>query len=250
VRSLAKGYAVSAKIAREAMLDDIRRALNRGGKTGYSNDRPGVSKSSQPDDLIAEIKRCCEQRREELIKQFESELTKIGGRFYRATTAESAFQFVEQIVSDRQAKTMVACNSQLIDGIDLPKRVEEIGVVFAIESDGDFIRTAAVADLGLTGVDYALAETGTLVLLARKGQARAISLLPPVHIAVLKPEQVISGLNDLFPLLRSETEPGGGILSSALTFITGPSRTADIELTLVVGVHGPQQLHVILVDVA
>jgi L-lactate dehydrogenase complex protein LldG len=116
-----------------------------------------------------------------------------------------------------------------------------------IESDNDFIRTAALADLGLTGVDYALAETGTLVLSAGKGQARAISLLPPVHIAVLRPEQVIPGLTDLFPLLRRDTEAAGGTLSSAVTFITGPSRTADIELTLVVGVHGPQQLHVIFI---
>jgi L-lactate dehydrogenase complex protein LldG len=84
------------------------------------------------------------------------------------------------------------------------------------------------------------------VLLARKGQARSISLLPPVHIAVVKPEQLLSGLSDLFPLLRGEAE--GRDLSSAITFITGPSRTADIELTLVVGVHGPQQLHVVLLD--
>lgn len=241
---------MSATVAREAMLDDIRRALNRDGKSASPNTRPGIYASSQPDHLVAEIKRHCQQRRDELIKQFESELTKVGGRFHRATTAESAFQFVEQIVSDRQAKTMVAYDTRLIDGIDLPKRVEESGVGFVIESDSDFIRTAAVADLGLSGVDYALADTGTLVLVARKGQARAISLLPPVHIAVLKPEQVISGLNDLFPLLRSETEAGGGNLSSAVTFITGPSRTADIELTLVIGVHGPQQLHVILLDVA
>ncbi len=64
----------------------------------------------------------------------------------------------------------------------------------------------------------------------------------------MKPEQLLPGLSDLFPLLRVEAEAEGGDLSSAITFITGPSRTADIELTLVVGVHGPQQLHVVLLD--
>jgi L-lactate utilization protein LutC len=241
-----KDIQVSATIAREAILDDIRRALNREGKSDSSPDRPGVYAARRPEDSIIEIKRNSQLRRTELITQFESELTKVGGYFHRATTAESAFQFVTRIASDRQAKTMVACDAQLIDGIDLPKRVEEDGVGFVVETDNDFIQKAAVADLGLSGVDFALAETGTLVLVARKGQARVISLLPPVHIAVLKPEQVISGLNDLFPLLRTETEAGGGNLSSAVTFITGPSRTADIELTLVVGVHGPQELHVIL----
>jgi len=232
------------------MLDDIRRALKREGKSTSSNEQRGTYASSRPENLVTEIKRHCQQKRDELIKQFESELTKVGGRFHRAANAESAFQLVARIVNDRQAKIMIASDARLLDGIDLPERVEEIGVGFVIESDDDFIRTAAVADLGLTGVDFALAETGTIVLVARKGQARAISLLPPVHIAVLKPEQVISDLNDLFPLLRSETEAEGGNLSSAITFITGPSRTADIELTLVVGVHGPQELHVILVDVA
>jgi len=231
------------------MLDDIRRALNGKGKSPSSDGLPNIYASPKADDLCTEIKSHCQEKRDELINQFESELTKAGGRFYRASTAESAFRFVKQIVTDRHAKTMVAFGSRIIDGIDLPKRVDEIGVGFVTESESDFIPTAAVADLGLTGVDYALAETGTLVLVAREGQARVISLLPPVHIAVLKPEQVISDLNDLFPLLRSETDAGGGNLSSAVTFITGPSRTADIELTLVVGVHGPQQLHVILVDI-
>jgi L-lactate dehydrogenase complex protein LldG len=108
------------------------------------------------------------------------------------------------------------------------------------------IQEAAGADIGVSGVDYALADTGTLVLVARNGQPRSVSLLPPVHIAVVRPEQVLSGLSDLFPILRSEA--AGGDLSSAITFITGPSRTADIELTLVVGVHGPQQLHVVLLE--
>jgi L-lactate dehydrogenase complex protein LldG len=97
----------------------------------------------------------------------------------------------------------------------------------------------------VSGVDHAIADTGTLVLLARTGQARSVSLLPPVHVAVVRPGQILSSLDDLFPVLRHD---GNGELASAVTFITGPSRTADIELTLVVGVHGPQELHVVLLD--
>jgi L-lactate dehydrogenase complex protein LldG len=80
-------------------------------------------------------------------------------------------------------------------------------------------------------------------LLAAKTQPRTASLLPPIHVAILRPEQILRGLDDLFALLATGDE-----LSSAVTLITGPSRTADIELTLVVGVHGPQQLHVILAN--
>ena len=70
-----------------------------------------------------------------------------------------------------------------------------------------------------------------------------------VFMIVFGRDQIISGLDELFPLLARDNEPGGRP-DSALTFITGPSRTADIELTLVVGVHGPQELHVILIDEA
>jgi L-lactate dehydrogenase complex protein LldG len=229
------------------VLADIRRALNRGGNSPLEA-RPVLPDPSRSNDSISEIKSRCSQIRQELIGKFESELTRVGGRFYRAATGGAAYQFVRQIILDHKAKTLIACDTRLIDGVDLRRNVEEAGVRFVIESEDEFIKTAAEADLGVSGVDYALADTGTLVLVARKGCARSISLLPPVHIAVLKPEQLISGLNDLFPLLQSETADAAGDLSSAITFITGPSRTADIELTLVVGVHGPQELHVILVD--
>jgi L-lactate dehydrogenase complex protein LldG len=240
---------MTAETAREEILGDIRRALHKEGKSGPLRAEPVASASGELDQVVSEIKKNCEQRRGELIKQFESELRRVGGRFHRATTVESAFQYIEQVASVRQAKTIVAWETQVIDDIDLAGKLEEKGIEVLTETaDREFIPTAAVSDVGVSGVDFALADTGTLVLLARKGQARSISLLPPVHIAVMKPEQVLSGLSDLFPLLRGEAQAEGRDLSSAITFITGPSRTADIELTLVVGVHGPQQLHVVLLD--
>ncbi len=239
---------MTAKTAKEEILGDIRRALHGEGKAGALRGVP-VPASRHLDRLVFEIKKDCEQRRGELIGQFESELARVGGRFHRATTVESAFYYIEQVVAVRQAKTIVAWETQVIDDIDLAGKLKKSGVgVLTETTDRGFIPTAAVSDVGVSGVDYALADTGTLVLLARKGQARSISLLPPVHIAVMKPEQLLSGLSDLFPILRGEAEAEGTDLSSAITFITGPSRTADIELTLVVGVHGPQQLHVILLD--
>lgn len=240
---------MTARSAREEILGDVRRALHREVKSGPVRGEAVASASSQLEDLVSEIRKNCEQRRGELIQQFESELTRIGGRFHRAANVESAFQYIEQVASVREARTIVAWEGQIIDGVDVPRRLEEKGIELLTETTGpEFIRRTAVAEVGVSGVDYALADTGTLVLLARKGQARSISLLPPVHIAVMKPEQVLSGLSDLFPLLRGEAEAEGRDLSSAITFITGPSRTADIELTLVVGVHGPQQLHVVLLE--
>lgn len=237
-----------ATSAREEILGDIRRALETEVSSPPLPAEAVAAQQRQLDQSVFAIKKDCEQRRDDLIKQFATELLAVGGRFYAAPTGEAAFQYVEQLASDRRAKTIIGWDTQLIDGIDLPKRLGEAGISFLTErTDNKFILTAVDADIGVSAIEYALADTGTLVLFARKGQARSVSLLPPIHIAIVKPDQVIPGLSDLFPLLRGETEEGGGFLTSAITFITGPSRTADIELTLVVGVHGPQELHVVLV---
>lgn len=234
--------------AREEILRDVKRALGRDGKPAPPHDRPDASSSSLADQ-VSRINQNCEQQRRALVEQFESELSRIGVRFHRATNAESAFQYIDQVRLARESRTIVAWEAQVIADIQLGEKLSKKGVEFLTETSGPgFIRKTEAADIGVSGVDYGLADTGTLILLTRKGQARSISLLPPVHIAIVRPQQILSGLSDLFPLLRADANANGRDLSSAITFITGPSRTADIELTLVVGVHGPQQLHVLLLE--
>src|SRR5713101_3227694 len=98
---------VTAKTAREEILGDIRRALHREGKAGPLRGEPVPSASRDLDQLVSEIKKDCEQRRGKLIEQFESELTRVGGRFHRANSVESTFHYIEQVASVRQAKTIV-----------------------------------------------------------------------------------------------------------------------------------------------
>jgi L-lactate dehydrogenase complex protein LldG len=228
--------------ARTEILETIGRALKR--VTRPESLRVGSSQNL--DQVGFEIRRKRERRSGSLIEQFESELQKVGARFHRATDGDSVVEHIAQIASIRQARTAIGWDAQLLAGIDLAGRLEEKGITFITEaSDEAFIRRAAFADIGVSGVEHAIADTGTLVLVARKGQARSVSLLPPVHIAVVRPGQIFSSLDDVFPVLDRD---GNGELASAVTFITGPSRTADIELTLVVGVHGPRELHVILLD--
>jgi len=96
-------------------------------------------------------------------------------------------------------------------------------------------------DVGISTVQAAIAETGTLVLVSADERHRLVSLVPPVHIAIVDASRICETLAEALTLLRNGRE-----LSRAVTFITGPSRTADIELTLTVGVHGPQELYVIV----
>lgn len=100
----------------------------------------------------------------------------------------------------------------------------------------------ATADAGVTFAQWGIAETGTVVLDERSMRARRASLLPPLHIVVLPQSCLLATLDDLL----AQFGPGHADLPSALTLITGPSRTADIELQLVVGVHGPRELLVVL----
>jgi L-lactate dehydrogenase complex protein LldG len=96
-------------------------------------------------------------------------------------------------------------------------------------------------DAGISNVQAAIAETGTLVLDSAFERHRLLSLVPPVHIAIVSASQIRETLGEALTLLQS-----AGEISPAVTFITGPSRTADIELTLAIGVHGPQELYVIV----
>jgi L-lactate utilization protein LutC len=111
-------------------------------------------------------------------------------------------------------------------------------------TDRDELRTVcAAADVGITSADYALADTGTLVMISSPREARLISLLPPAHIAVVPRDRILTGLDELFSILPNPAE-----VSSSMVLITGPSRTADIEQILVRGVHGPGQIMVVVAE--
>jgi len=184
-------------------------------------------------------------------ERFERELTLLGGHLFRARDAAAAAGYVIEVLREHQAEEVVAWMPEDNSVRLLRESIEHFGCRFmdpATAGSSDFVEIAAGADVGISGVDYALAESGALVLLSGQGRPRTVSLLPEVHVAVLRPENILPGLSDLFPLLQSRASRDGGWPWSAVTFITGPSRTADIEMTLVVGVHGPRYLHVILLE--
>ncbi|MFP5262079.1 MAG: lactate utilization protein C [Blastocatellia bacterium] len=225
------------------MLSRIRGALKR------ESPRDGLAAPGGPDQSYRQAIADGPRSRADLIAQFEAEIRLAGGHFYAAGDAGAACEYVRGL-APAGACTVVGWDSQTIRGVGLADKLGQFGIDFIPDAGGPdsagFISKAAEAAVGVTAVDYAVADTGTLVLLSGPGRARAASLLPPIHVALVRPEQVIPGLESLFASLTAEGDFSSQHVSSAVTFITGPSRTADIELTLVVGVHGPQQLHVIL----
>jgi L-lactate dehydrogenase complex protein LldG len=95
---------------------------------------------------------------------------------------------------------------------------------------------------GVSTALYGLASTGSVVLAASPDEPRANSLLPAVHVSLLREDRIVPGLAEVFDALADD-------LPSALAIVTGPSRSADIEQKLAVGVHGPGEVHVVLVTV-
>jgi L-lactate dehydrogenase complex protein LldG len=107
-------------------------------------------------------------------------------------------------------------------------------------------RAARGDDLvGITGVFCAVAETGTLVLCSSGATPATVSLLPETHIAVVPASRVLAGMEEAWQRIRAQF--GNDALPRAVNFVSGPSRTGDIEQTIVLGAHGPYRVHVILV---
>ena len=102
----------------------------------------------------------------------------------------------------------------------------------------------AASDLiGISGVAYAVAETGTLVFASQPDEPASTHLLPETHIAIVRTDQVLHTMEDAFERLRQDKK----MMPRGLNFVSGPSRTADIEQTIVLGAHGPYRVHLILV---
>jgi L-lactate dehydrogenase complex protein LldG len=190
------------------------------------------------------------QRAGRLLDRFLAELSLAGGTGHRVQSPAQARETLRELAGAVGARRAVMWQHPLLAGLDLRIAFADTGIecweVGAVLPAGERLTMMAQADLGVTAVDYAVAETGSLVLCSRAGQDRLVSLLPPLHVALLPPSALVPSLDALPPLLRSDLEDPAG--ASNIVFITGPSRTADIELSLTQGVHGPKALHVIAWD--
>ena len=173
---------------------------------------------------------------EERISVMRSRIEALAGVTDRVPDTAAARGYVAQTIVGR---TAVASNSPFLAECGIP---ELPGVESGIRDVNVMRETCARVDIGITSADYALCDTGTLVIMASPAESRLASLLPPMHLAVVPVERILTGLDELFTLLPRPAEQ-----TSSMVLITGPSRTADIEQILVRGIHGPGQLTVLLV---
>jgi len=146
-------------------------------------------------------------------------------------------------------KSVAAWQHPLIESLNLTDALsgQDVPVVFADlqKTDADSLRRR-ISDsyIGITSADFCMADTATLVMRTRPGQARTVSLLPSIHVAVIGIDRLIADLKELYALLKWDPQESKEGLTNCMTFISGPSKTADIEATMVHGAHGPREVYV------
>ena len=171
-----------------------------------------------------------------LTARFVQEAEKVGCDLHHTANPEGAIEIIMQLIGEDSA---ISCWN--LDTIPIP------GLASAFDQANIRLHGQdANVRVGLTGVDAALAATGSVVLMSGNGRFRATSLLPLIHIAVVKSDQILPNLESWWAHQR-KSGLDKTTQSSNVVVISGPSRTADIAMQLVMGMHGPMNLHIVLI---
>ncbi len=210
--------------ARDEMLGKVRAALKRNASSGVAaipamaRIAPRVAKNAEAE-----------------LASFFSEVESLGGKTKRLENQADLATALRELVAVEAIKKATVWQTAELKALGVEDTLRSIGV----EIVSPYLSNRAVAecDLGVTGADFALPETGTLVLRSSLEQPRTVSLLPRVHLALLRSTCLRADLHQVFEEAKQDRY---------FVFVTGPSRTADIELTVTVGVHGPKTLCVML----
>jgi len=201
------------------VIENVRAALGRDAGAPVPL-RPAVVPARQPGALDEEIDLLIE------------EIDKLSGAAQRMKEGELPGA-LDELVRSHELKKAVLWDTPWLKALRMEERLRALGL--EIVPPGAGYQALAACDLGVTEVDFALPETGTLGLLSGPDKPRAVSLLPRVYLALVPPSALRADLHQVFTEARQR---------NYLVFITGPSRTADIELTVTLGVHGPRWLNV------
>jgi L-lactate dehydrogenase complex protein LldG len=226
-------------------------AKTRGLFPATPGERPAA-----PRQRLDLLRRELSERWPQTLERFRAEFERVAGVFHRVPTTADVPAALERLCRERGARRLVAWPAEDL-GVAIAPALRAAGIVVESmprtvppEAERQRLRAfIAEADLGVTGADLAVAETGTLVLVSAAGRPRSTSLLPPCHVAVFDRAALVETLEQVGLALEAwHAGPAPPERGAVINFVTGPSRTADIELTLTRGVHGPKEIHAVFVD--
>ncbi len=188
--------------------------------------------------------------RDALIERFSAELTRLMGEPFIVEGDEAACDCVLTLLKQHEAKRILAWDFAHIPVKGLKDAIKSAGIeIHHPETHDEFraeiLDAAEGAQVGITGADYAAAATGTLIFTTGAGKGRIPTVLAPVHIAIINADQVLPRIEDW--VAKNRADNMGNFSSAAnFCFVSGPSRTGDIEMELILGVHGPGKVQVII----
>lgn len=233
---------------RADMLNQVQKALQRPNSGSPGTPLPPIDLTGVMPPLVPE----------DYLSKFEAEWEKVGGVAYRVTTMDELEAVFEKILVLAETQAVVLSRNPLLAKLGIPERLTKLDKFITTWATGpgvagpdslsDFTKASFEAGSGITGVDFVLAESGTLVLSSATEGVQVASLAPPIHVALYRRSQLVGSLDEVLgklPISNSQSHPPAG---RSVVFITGTSRTADIEQILIRGVHGPREVHAILVE--
>lgn len=218
------------------LIANVREALERRGAPAHN----GAA------DSAAAVPTTAAARRVELASQFARELHALGGHFLGTLTVKETVARVLEVAASLNAKSVAVGAGIVTDPTPIIDALERAGI--------SVIRTAAIADdaaraelrgklarcdFAVVEADYAIASTATLAMLATPERPGSLTLVPPVNVILVSVERILPDLAAAIAAIGP-----AAIASHRLALVTGPSRTADIEKRIVLGVHGPREIHV------
>ena len=242
---------------KEAFLATIRAALAN-GRDSDATPMPAQTVATQDQGDIAQraatLRKDLVPKKDALLAQLKKSAVLQEWKILVVASDAEARDAVINIATGLNAQRIVRTAHPAVERLDLDEAFSAKSIECVLLASGaqqpdpvHLQEIAAQADIGVTGVDYLIAETASASLVSREGMSRMASLLPPVHIAVAHMDQVVESLEELLTLREAELA-GESSRNWYMNLVSGPSKTADIEQTIVIGVHGPGEVHLVVVN--
>jgi len=221
----------------DTVVGRIRRAMNSGATQEPTNSDDAHARSPVQPELAAG----------ELRAQFAAALTAVGGHPIEAPDEAGAIEQIAALLHSCGLRSAALGAGITTDSASAAARLSREGfdVTDVPSYDGQqtgLKEALSSIDAGIVEADYGIGPTGTLVMIAHPARPRSLSLLPPINIVLLRTGRILPNLAAALRAVGPQT-----IAAHPMVMVTGPSRTADIEKRIVIGVHGPKELYVIII---
>lgn len=183
---------------------------------------------------------------QERLMQFTQNFEAAGGYVSKVQSLQQASAFITEKAIEMKAKYVMRQDVSLLEQLGLEQELPQLTVTrWNEDREQDWKSRAAETDIGVVLADYAVAHTGSIVLMSSKEKGRSVSLLPTLLVAIIPRSVVVTKLGEV---LGKVDEMGREALPAGIHFVSGPSRSADIENDLTIGVHGPGLVYAVIVD--